>query len=137
MRRKMWAFTLIELLLVMVILAVLAAIVVPTATNHQRRAKERATVAQIALIKGALSQFDLDNSRLPSTEEGLEALVTAPPSLATTWKGPYLEQLPADGWNQPFIYRMAAEAGAPYVLVSIGPDGAEGTEDDIDRFARR
>lgn len=130
------AFTLIELLLVLVILAVLAAIVVPTATNHQKVARERATVTQIATIKSALAQFELDNSRLPRTEEGLEVLVAMPADLATTWKGPYLEQLPADAWGQPFIYRNPAEPIA-YVLASIGPDGQEGTDDDIDRYARR
>lgn len=130
------AFTLIELLLVLVILAVIAGIVFQNFSGRARQAKIKATVSQIATIKGALAAFEVDNGRWPTTQEGLAALVSAPADLATTWKHPYMEQVPVDGFGQPFIYRMEGGAAATYALVSLGPDGQEGTDDDIDRYTR-
>jgi general secretion pathway protein G len=133
--KSVQAFTLIELLLVLVILGVLAAIVVPPLVNRPRDAKERATVMQISVIKTSLGTFNIDNSRYPSTEEGLEALVNAPAELVDSWKGPYLPEMPADGWGRPFVYRL--ENGGTFFLLSFGADGAENTADDINQFTRK
>src|SRR5436190_1650264 len=86
------AFTLIELLLVLVILAVLAAVVVPKVTGRARDARYTAAKADIASIEGALDNFEVDNSRYPTTEEGINVLVTNPGM--QTWKGPYLKKFP-------------------------------------------
>lgn len=122
-------FTLIELLLVMVILAVLAAVVVPKFVGRGEEAKVSATKAQIALIKTSLDLFEHDNDRYPTTEEGLKALSEKPSDLAN-WHS-YMDNIPTDGWGNPFTYRSPGEGGKSYDIVSFGPDGHEGGNDDI------
>jgi len=124
------AFTLIELLLVLVILGVLAAIVVPKLTGRTQEAKVTATKTQISSIKTALDLFEHDNGRFPSTEEGLGALVNNPGGNLTNWHK-YMEQMPMDSWNQPLIYRQPGTNGKDYDIISVGPDGREGSADDI------
>src|SRR5258705_4139462 len=85
------AFTLIELLLVLVILAVLAAVVVPKFTHGSEEAKIAAAKADIAAFDVALDAYEIDNSKFPSSDEGLGALVQAP-GTATAWKGPYIKR---------------------------------------------
>jgi len=130
-------FTLIELLLVLVILAVLAAVVVPKFTHRSEEAKVAAAKADIAAIDIALDAYEIDNSKFPSTEEGLAALMQAPPS-ATNWKGPYLKRsVDKDQWGNPFVYRAPGQHNPTgYDLCSYGPDGREGT-DDIDNWSKR
>src|SRR5438552_15872188 len=97
-RRSAAAFTLIELLLVLVILAVLAAVVVPKFTGRSEQARVAAAKTDISVLSGALNQFELDNGRFPTTEEGLTSLVQAPPG-AQNWH-PYIERgVPNDPWN--------------------------------------
>src|SRR5881409_1308514 len=97
-------FTLIELLLVMVILAILAAVVVPKFTGRTEQARQSRAIADIATIKGALSQFEIDNGHFPSEAEGgLRALVEKPGDLAT-WKHSYIDKLPTDPWNHDYVY---------------------------------
>src|SRR5438046_10730195 len=84
-------FTLIELLLVLVILAVLAAVVVPKFTHRSEEAKIAAAKADIASFDVALDAYEIDNSKFPSSDEGLHALVD-PPSTAGNWKGPYIKR---------------------------------------------
>src|SRR5436305_6963284 len=98
-------FTLIELLLVLVILAVLAAVVVPKFTGRQEDAKRKGTIADISGLKTALNVFESDNGRYPTGDEGLQALVAMPPDLKDSWKGPYVEKVPVDKWGNPYIYR--------------------------------
>jgi general secretion pathway protein G len=126
------AFTLIELLLVMVILVVLAAIVLPRFTGRSEEAKLKAAKTQISMLDTALDLFENDNGRMPSSDEGLSALIQAP-SGATDWKGPYMKQgIPNDPWSRPYVYRYPGERNANGAdLYSIGPDGQEGTADDI------
>ena len=127
------AFTLIELLLVMVILAVLAAVVIPNIAGYGDKAKRNGTIADIASIKSALRAFEVDNSRFPTTEEGLNALVTCPPDLTSSWKaGGYLDKVPNDKYGHPYIYRFPGTINPNgYDILSTGKDGNEGTEDDI------
>jgi general secretion pathway protein G len=127
------AFTLIELLLVLVILAVLAGVVLPRMLGKAKDARIGAAKAQISIIESSLGRFDLDNDRLPTTEEGLEALVAAPPELTEKWKGPYLDKgLPKDPFGKEYVYRNPGQRNAAsFDLYSVGPDGVEGTDDDV------
>jgi len=132
------AFTLIELLLVLVILATLAALVVPKFTRRSEQAKVTAARTDVASIETALDVFEVDCGRYPSTEEGLRAL-TEQPSAAADWHGPYLKRgMPKDPWGNLYIYRYPGQHNASgYDLTSFGPDGQEGGEDDIDNWSPR
>ena len=125
-------FTLIELLVVIIILGLLAAIVVPRITGRVEEAKIETTKVQMKAIKDALEQYKLDNGFYPTTEQGLKALVERPntPPIPTRWRQ-YLDKLPKDAWEREFIY-LSPGVERPYELRSLGPDGKEGTDDDID-----
>jgi general secretion pathway protein G len=130
-RRSARGFTLIELLLVMVILGILAAVVVPKLVGRTDQAKIAAAKTDVSNLSGALDNFEVDNGRFPTSEEGLNALLENPGNL-TTWKHPYIAKLPkADPWEQPYIYRCPGNNGKDYDLVSGGPDKHEGGDDDI------
>ena len=131
------AFTLIELLLVLVILAVLAAVVIPKLTGRVEDSRRKATIAEISNLKTALDTFEIDNGRYPMTNEGLEALVAKPAGM-DTWGGKYIDEVPTDKWGHPYIYRGPDTAvDAPsFDIVSMGGDGVEGTEDDIDKYTK-
>ncbi len=128
MRRK--GFTLLELMIVIVILGILAAIVAPKFLKRGEEAKLTATKVQMKNIEQALKMYKLDNSFYPTTEQGIEALVRKPEGEPEprNWKGPYLDDIPKDAWGSNFIY---ISDGKSYTLISKGPDGEEGTEDDI------
>lgn len=124
------AFTLIELLLVLVILAILAGIVVPKFTGRSEQARQSAAKSDITNIKTALAVFETDCGRFPTTEESLNALVSKPGDLAG-WQRPYIEKLPNDPWGRAYIYRSPGNDGRDFDLFSAGPDGQEGTDDDV------
>jgi len=97
----------------------------------QSNSARQATIATISNTKTALAIFETDTGRFPTTSEGLEALLQSPPSL-TTWQGPYLDKFPDDAWGRPLAYKCSGiDEPAGYDLFSVGPDGIEGTEDDI------
>jgi general secretion pathway protein G len=126
-------FTLIEIMLVVIIIGVLVAMVAPRLAGRSQEAKEAAARADInSHLSAALDMFELHNGRYPSSQEGLAALRTAPPG-ATEWKGPYLKRsVPMDPWGKPYIYRSPGQHNRDdYDLFSAGPDGAEGTADDV------
>lgn len=119
-------FTLIELLVVMVIIGLLAALVGPRLFPQLGKGKQSAAKAQIELIGQALDQFRLDTGRYPTTQEGLNALVTNPG--IEKWDGPYLKKgLPNDPWSRPYQYLSPGSHGE-YDLFSYGRDGAPGGE---------
>jgi general secretion pathway protein G len=125
------AFTLIELLLVLVILGVLAAVVVPKLTGRTEDAKIKAARSSIAGIKAALDVFEVDNGRFPSSDEGLRVLVDRPNDL-DNWHGPYVDrqQIAGDPWGNVFQYRFPGQHNPDgYDLYSFGPDGREGNDD--------
>ena len=124
-------FTLIELLLVMVILAILAGVIVPKFVGRSEQAKESAAKADLATLKIQLEAFETDNTRFPTTEEGLTALVEKPSADLPGWKKPYIDKLPNDPWGHPYIYRCPGSNGKDYDILSAGPDGQSGTPDDI------
>jgi general secretion pathway protein G len=129
------AFTLIELLLVLVILAVLAAVVVPKFTGRAEQARMAAAKTDITALETALDTFEVDAGRYPSTDEGLNALLN-PPSGVKTWNGPYVKKAPVDPWNNPYVYRYPGQYNArSFDLSSNGPDGQEGGQDDINNWS--
>ncbi|HHJ63526.1 MAG TPA: type II secretion system protein GspG [Aquifex aeolicus] len=130
--RRKEGFTLIEVLVVLIILGLIAAIIVPRITGRVDEAKIETTKIQMKAVKDALEQYKLDNGMYPTTEQGLKALVEKPttPPVPPRWKK-YLDKVPKDGWDREFIY-ISPGVNRPYELRSKGPDGEEGTEDDID-----
>jgi general secretion pathway protein G len=129
-RRRIRAFTLIEVMVVIAILAVLAALIVPKVMSRPDEARVVAARQDIASLLQALKLYRLDNLRYPTTEQGLAALVTRP-SLAPAppnWKpGGYLERLPRDPWGHPYQYLSPGLHGEVDVF-SFGADNAPGGE---------
>ena len=123
-------FTLIELMVVMVILGLLAALVVPRMFGRIGEAKQKAAYSQIELFGMALDSFRLDTGRYPTTSEGLEALISQSSGLEE-WNGPYLKkiEIPLDPWNNPYRYESPGKYG-DYDLYSYGADNSEGGEKD-------
>jgi general secretion pathway protein G len=128
-------FSFIEVMVVVIILGVLAAVVLPRFTGRTEDARISAAVAQIAIFQTALDSYELDSGIFPTTDQGLPALVelTVIPPIPTGWKGPYLQRrVPLDPWQNPYVYRHPGQQpSVPYDLLSTGPDGQEGTEDDL------
>ena len=126
------AFTLIELLLVLVILAVLASVAIPIYAGQVEKAKRDATIAEISHIKSALATFEIENGRFPTTEEGLDALLFMPAGLEGFWRGPYIETITADKWGRPYAYTSPGiEDPATFDLSSAAKDGVFNTDDDL------
>lgn len=125
-------FTLIELLLVLVILGILAALVVPKFSGRTEQAREAAARSQIAIFSTALDAFEVDTGTYPKGRNGLQDLVAAPRE-AQNWRGPYLKgEIPMDPWNHPYVYDCPGKHNANhYDIMSMGPDGREGGDDDI------
>lgn len=119
-------FTLVELIVVMVIIGMLAALVFPKLIPKVGKGKQSAAKAQIELLGQALDQFRLDTGRYPTTSEGLNALVTDPG--IPGWDGSYLKKgVPNDPWGRPYHYESPGTHG-DYDLISYGVDGAPGGE---------
>lgn len=123
-------FSLIELLLVLVIIAILAGLVVPKFAGRSEQARITAAMADISRIETALDAFEIDNSRYPTADEGFQALVIAPPN-TNSWHGPYLKRgEPSDPWGNPYIYQYPGQRNINgFDLYSYGPDGTEGNDD--------
>ena len=131
-------FTLIELLLVLVILAILAAVVVPKFTGRSDDARIAAAKTDIAQMETALDAFEVDAGRYPASDEGLGALMVQPANVKT-WKGPYLKRdVPKDPWDQPYVYRFPGQNNpTSYDLFSTGKDQREGGGDDITNWTQK
>ena len=122
-------FTLMELLLVLMIIGMLAALVGPTLYQRIKPAKQSAARAQLANFSTALDAFYVDCERYPTTQEGLAALRDRPEG-AEKWNGPYLKkEVPMDPWGHPFVYRAPGRSGG-YEILSYGADGREGGDGD-------
>ena len=134
-RRAARGFTLIEIMVVVVIMGVLAALVVPKLLSRTGESKVAAAKVDIATVMQALKLYKLDNQRYPSTEQGLQALLTKPTTgpAANGWKtGGYLEKMPKDPWGNPYQFLSPGVKGEVDVF-SYGADGAPGgTGDDAD-----
>lgn len=130
--KKARGFTLIEIMVVLVILGVMAALVVPRVVGRTEDARKVAAKSDIASIMNALKLYNLDNMRYPTNQQGLEALVKKPSvsPIPTTYKdGGYLDKLPLDPWGAPFQYENPGKHGEVDVF-TYGPDGqTSGGED--------
>ncbi len=123
-------FTLIEIMVVVVILAILAALIVPRVMSRPDEARVIAAQQDIRTLSQALKLYRLDNLRYPTTEQGLAALVKPPtiPPLAPNWKtGGYLERMPRDPWGNPYQYLSPGLHGEIDIF-SFGADGVAGGE---------
>ncbi len=129
--RSARAFSLVELMIVISIIGLLVALVAPRLAGALGRGRVQSTRAQIELLSGGVTQFNLDVGRYPTTEEGLAALLTRPQGVeADVWKGPYLEKdfVPTDAWGRAFQYENP-DTGR-FVIRSLGADGQPGGEGD-------
>ncbi len=126
--RKQRGFTLIEIMVVVVILGILAALVVPQVMNRPDQAKVTVAKGDIKAIGAALDMYKLDNYSYPSTQQGLEALVEKPSGnpQAKNWnRDGYLKRVPKDPWGNEYQYLSPGTEG-PYDLYSYGADGKQG-----------
>lgn len=125
-------FTLVELLIVVTILGILVAAVIPRLAGRTEQARVARAEADVkGNIALALDLYELDAGKYPTTEQGLAALRTTPTD-AENWRGPYLKQEPIDPWKHPYRYlHPGSRNPRDYDLFSLGPDGIEGTTDDI------
>ena len=123
--RKPLGFTLLELLVVMVIIGLLASYVAPKYFAQVGKSEVKTAKAQIYALSQALDQYRLDVGHYPTTEQGLNALVTKPTN-ETKWQGPYLKKsVPLDPWGNPYQYKQPGQHG-DYDLLSYGKDGQPG-----------
>lgn len=120
-----------EIIVVLVVVAILAALVAPNVFQHVDDARETAAKSQIEMLGGALDTYRLHAGQYPTTAEGLAALWEPPPGAAATrWRGPYLRRaIPLDPWGRAYKYLSPGEVNARgYDLLSFGADGAPGGE---------
>jgi general secretion pathway protein G len=127
-------FTLVELLVVLVILVLLASLVGPRVVGYLGTSRVKTAKVQVESLGSAIELYRIDNGRYPTTDEGLKALVQAPPGV-DGWKGPYLtkKDVPNDPWNRPYHYRSPGQHG-PFDIFSLGADnqaGGTGENEDI------
>ncbi|HOR29574.1 MAG TPA: type II secretion system major pseudopilin GspG [Candidatus Sumerlaeota bacterium] len=128
-------FTLVEIILVVVIVLTLAAVVTPRLVGKSKQAKINTTKIQMNSLKTSLQNFEINAGRFPTTAEGLEALVRKPSGLSDSeWPEKYVDKVPKDAWGNPFEYTCPSEHDLDYDLVSAGPDGQFGSEDDIANY---
>ncbi len=135
MRKQRKGFTLIEIMLVVIIIGILAAMVIPNLAGRGEQARRAAAQSDIeANLATALDLYEIDNGRYPATEQGLSALIqepTAPPE-PRQWNGPYLKKkrIPDDPWGRPYVYvNPGTHNTEGYDLSSLGPDGVESADD--------
>lgn len=139
-RRRARGFTLLEVLMVIVILGVLAAVIVPNFISTGDKARK--DLAREQVTSGLATQLELfrtHTGRYPTTEEGLAALLTKPDdeTIAEKWGGPYVKKTPKDPWGHELIYRAPGEYNADgFDLSSAGPDGVPGNDDDVTNWER-
>jgi general secretion pathway protein G len=133
-RARRRGFTLLELMVVLLILGLLASIAAPRVSKYLRKAKTETAKIQVDALGAAVDSFNLDNGRFPTNDEGLKALMQAPPDL-TSWDGPYLKKKESlvDPWGKPYLYRHPGQNGDfdVYTLGSDQRDGGTGDGRDV------
>ena len=142
-RKDQKGFTLIEIMVVVIILGLLAGLVLPRILGREEEARINAAKTQIRAFESALDGFKLDNGFYPSTEQGLDALITSPETgrVPRKWKeGGYLKpaRIPKDPWRNNYLYFAPGNEGREYEINSYGPDaeqGGEGKNADIESWS--
>lgn len=135
--RRARGFTLIEIMVVITIIAVIAAFAAPRILGRSDDARRKAAGIEITTMKRALQMYYLDNNNYPTTQQGLQALVTKPTvaPIPNNWKaGGYVEKLNPDPWGNPYQYLKPGLGGAEFEIFSYGADGkpgGEGKDEDI------
>jgi general secretion pathway protein G len=132
-RRIKYGFTMVELMAMLIIIGLLATLVVTKVASKIDQARETTTKANLKALAAAVNQFRMDTARFPTEDEGLIALIEQPSDVETWEPGGYLEttEIPPDGWGNEFIFELYPESGKQFVIRSCGPDGEQGTEDDL------
>ncbi|KAF0812925.1 Type II secretion system protein G [Andreprevotia sp. IGB-42] len=126
-RRQSAGFTLLELLVVLLIIALLAGYVGPKLFSQVGAAKAKTAASQMKSLSDALDNYRLNVGQYPTTEQGLVALVKAPAEGSSKWAGPYLSKdVPNDPWDRPYVYRRPGENGKDFDLLTLGADGKPG-----------
>lgn len=120
-------FTLLELMVVLMILALLASIVSPRVTHYLMRAKVETAKLQVNALGHAVEEFHLDTGGFPTSAEGLKVLIVAPPN-TLSWDGPYVEKQEnlTDPWGHPYLYRYPGQHGS-FDVYTLGPDPKPGS----------
>ncbi|MDE1337278.1 type II secretion system major pseudopilin GspG [Vibrio aestuarianus] len=126
---KQSGFTLLEVMVVVVILGILASFVVPNLLGNKEKADQQKAITDIVALENALDMYKLDNSVYPTTDQGLEALVTKPssPEPRNYRDGGYIRRLPNDPWGNPYQYLSPGDNGTVDIF-TLGADGQEGGE---------
>ena len=121
-----------ELMLVVVIIGILAGVVLPRLAGRRKIAEIAKAKSDISAFGTALELYELDSGDFPTTDEGLDALISEPSS-ADNWNGPYLKKtkIPKDPWGNPYQYVYPGVNNPDYDLLSYGPNGIEGDDDDV------
>jgi len=124
------AFTLVEIMAVLIIIGLLAAIAVKNFAGRTDQARVTTTKATLETLHEAVLLFKMDTGRYPTEEEGLQALVEQPADVDNWQPGGYLKstEVPKDAWGNDFVYMLEPESGKPFVIISYGADGQEGGE---------
>ena len=132
------AFTLVEIMVVVAILAILAATIIPQFMGTKQEARVSAARAHIAELENALERFNVNMDRYPTMDEGLKVLVEAPTAEDKKWRGPYIKELRPDPWGNAYQYRIpGTHHPTSFDLWSRGADGADGGDGegaDIDNW---
>ncbi len=126
-RKRQTGFTLLELMVVIVIIGLLASVVVPNLMGNKEKADQKKALADVVALENALDMYKLDNNVYPTTDQGLEALVTKPsnPEPRNYRDGGYIKRLPNDPWGNPYLYLSPGDHGALDIF-TYGADGQEG-----------
>jgi general secretion pathway protein G len=132
-RSRQAGFSLIEIMVVIVIIGLMVGVVGPALFGNIGKAQQERIINDFASMKTALQTYKLDNYVLPTSEQGLAALVSKPDSdpVPRKWReGGYLEKMPKDPWDREYIYLSPADNGKPFDIISYGADGLQGGEGD-------
>ncbi|MCX7919687.1 MAG: type II secretion system major pseudopilin GspG [bacterium] len=134
-------FTLMEIMLVVVIIAILAGFIIPNAVKQLPGVKIDRTKADIVNISNVIDLYYMHNGNYPTTDQGLQALIEKPTSapIPKDWRGPYLKkkQVPVDPWGNEYKYKCPGDHNPEeYDIWSMGPDGQDGSEDDIGNWEK-